>query len=203
MKLIVGLGNPGRIYLNSRHNIGSSVVQDLARDCKISFKRDLRSCSLIGKGKIEGEDVVLASPITFMNLSGKAVASLVSRYKINLANLLVVCDDLDLEFGRLRIRPSGSSGGHRGLNSIIESLSSNAFCRLRIGIGRPDEDSEAAEFVLSGFITVEKKQIKKIISRASACCQTWVTEGVAESMNIFNPVLSKAIKFNSARKSLG
>jgi len=186
MKLIVGLGNPGIIYRDSRHNIGFSVVKALAKACKISFKRESSSCSLVGRGKMEGQAVVLAMPLTFMNLSGSAVNALLKKYKIGPEDLLVVCDDLNLEFGRMRIRPSGSSGGQRGLKSIIAALNSQEFCRLRVGIGRPHPATDAADFVLSYFKRNELAGVKEIIERAGDCCQVWAARGVTESMNIFN-----------------
>jgi PTH1 family peptidyl-tRNA hydrolase len=184
MKLIVGLGNPGRLYIDSRHNIGFSVIKALAKIYKISLKKG--NLSLSGKAEIGSQNVILAMPLTFMNLSGTAVAGLLKKYRIDLANLLVVCDDLDLEFGRLKLRPSGSSGGHRGLKSIIDCIGSQGFVRLRIGIGRPFQDIHASDYVLSPFTRKEKEQVRQIIEKAGACCQSWVTKGVTETMNIFN-----------------
>ncbi len=186
MKLIVGLGNPGRLYIDSRHNIGFSVIKALAKTYKISLKRESGSSALSGKVKICGQNVILAMPLTFMNLSGIAVAGLLKKYRIDLANLLVVCDDLDLEFGRLKLRPSGSSGGQRGLESIIGSIGSRGFARLRIGISRPFQDRDASEYVLSPFTRKEKEQVRQIIEEAGACCQAWVTKGITETMNISN-----------------
>lgn len=191
MKLIVGLGNPGKIYSDSRHNIGFLVVGALSKAYKISLKREKGSFALSGKGKIAGRNVVLATPITFMNLSGIAVNLLLKKNKVDLDNLLVVCDDLDLELSRLKIRAAGSSGGHRGLNSIIDFLKSEDFCRLRIGIGRPKEiKRDAAEYVLSPFSKKEKERVEKIIERAVRCCRVWASEGILESMNIFNRPVS-------------
>lgn len=187
MKLIVGLGNPGRVYIGSRHNIGFSAIKALSRIYKIPLKKEGGAFCLIGKGKIQGQPFLLTLPLTFMNLSGIAVSALLKKYKISLANLLVVCDDLDLEFGVVKIRPSGSSGGHHGLKSIINSLGSQEFCRLRIGIGRPLENTpDAANYVLSPFNKREKEKIKEIIGSACDCCRVWVTQGIIESMNIFN-----------------
>ncbi len=186
MKLIVGLGNPGKIYINSRHNIGFLVIRALSEALEIPLKRDAVTLSLTGKGRISGSNIELAMPLTFMNLSGLAVSALVKKYKIDLANLLVVCDDLDLEFGRQKVRPRGSSGGHRGIQSIIDHLRSNEFARLRIGIGRPHPDMDAAEYVLSVFKRAEMRQAIDIISVACDCCQSWVSEGITKSMNIFN-----------------
>ncbi len=187
MKLIVGLGNPGRIYTDSRHNIGFSVIKALTKIYKFTLKKDNNTFSLSGKSRIGIDNVIFALPLTFMNLSGLAVCALIKKYKIDLENLLVVCDDLDLGFGLIKIRPAGSSGGHRGLESIIDSLGNQEFARLRIGIGRPlHNNADAANFVLSPFTKKEKGEIKEIIELASDCCLTWVTKGITESMNIFN-----------------
>lgn len=186
MKLIVGLGNPGKRYVDSRHNIGFSIIKALAKFYKIYFKKDSGTFSLSAKGKINNQDAILAIPFTFMNVSGVAVNALLKKYKIDLNNLLVVCDDLDLEWGRIKIRSSGLSGGHHGLQSIIDSVGSQGFCRLRIGIGKPHTNIDAAEYVLSSFTKEEKEQREEIIEKACHCCEVWVSEGVSKSMNIFN-----------------
>jgi PTH1 family peptidyl-tRNA hydrolase len=185
MKLIVGLGNPGNLYVNSRHNVGFLVVRTLAQAHKILLKKEKGILSLSGKGRIEGQNIILAMPLTFMNLSGVAVAGLLKRYKIDLSNLLVACDDLDLSLGRLKIKSSGSSGGHRGLKSIIESLKGDTFARLRIGIGRPAR-TDISAYVLSHFSKKEKVELSELIERASDCCRVWVAKGINKSMNIFN-----------------
>ena len=195
MKLIVGLGNPGFIYRHCRHNIGFLVVKRLAKLHKISLKKDKKTFSLSGKGKIGDQDVILAMPVTFMNLSGVAVVSLLKKYRIDLDNLLVICDDIDLEFGRLKIKPSGSSGGHRGLKSIINSTGTQEFSRLRMGIGRPLKSIKAAEYVLSAFNRREKTQLREILEMASSCCRSWVRKGITETMNIFNQM--KPIRHSS------
>ncbi|RKY32789.1 MAG: aminoacyl-tRNA hydrolase [Candidatus Omnitrophota bacterium] len=186
MKLIVGLGNPGRVYINSRHNIGFAVIKALAKTSKIKFKKDKNTLSLKGRGKIAGFDVILAMPLTFMNLSGISVKALLEKYNLDLGELLIVCDDLDLNFSRLKIRASGSSAGHKGLESVIENLGSLKFARLRIGIGRPQKSMGAAEYVLASFGKNEKKHLPRIINDACACCLSWVSEGISQSMNIFN-----------------
>jgi len=186
VKLIVGLGNPGILYLNSRHNIGFSIVKLLAHSAKAALKKDKQAPALSGKTRIESECVTLAMPLTFMNLSGVAVSALVKKYKIDLNDLLVVCDDLDLEFGRLKIKPCGSSAGHRGIDSIINSLDSKDFARLRIGIGRPRESRGTRDYVLSKFNRKESAQLKGILSVACDCCRTWISQGTDKSMNTFN-----------------
>ena len=191
MKLIVGLGNSGFIYRHCRHNIGFLVVKRLAKLHKISLKKDRQTFSITGKGKIDGQGLILAMPVTFMNLSGVAVVSLLKKYRIDLDNLLIICDDIDLEFGRLKIKPSGSSGGHRGLKSIIDKIGSQEFNRLRMGIGRPLKSIKAAEYVLSAFNRREKTQLREILEMASSCCRFWVRKNITETMNIFNRASQK------------
>lgn len=185
MKLIVGLGNPGILYGGSRHNIGFQVIKHLAKAKKFALKKEKGLKVLSAKGKLEGRDAVLALPLTFMNLSGEALSPLLKKYKAQLGDLLVVCDDLDLEFGQIKIRCGGSSAGHRGIQSIIDSLGSNEFSRLRVGIGRPG-NIDASEYVLAHFKRNERTQLPEIIKRAKECCLTWVDEGLEKSMNIFN-----------------
>ncbi|MDD4953794.1 MAG: aminoacyl-tRNA hydrolase [Candidatus Omnitrophica bacterium] len=186
MKLIFGLGNPGFVYAHSRHNIGFLVVKDIAKRQKISFKKDKNTCSLLGKGQIDGKNVLLALPLTFMNISGVALAGLTKKYRVGLEDLLVVCDDLDLEFGRLKLRPDGSSGGHRGLQSAIEAVGSGEFARLRVGIGRPGHSADAKDYVLSPFNKKERTELKGILQRSGDCAESWITQGIAETMNVFN-----------------
>lgn len=205
MKLIVGLGNPGLLYANSRHNIGFSVIRALGKFYKAALKKDSATFSLSAKIKIKNQAVLLAMPLTFMNLSGLAVVTLLRKYRIDPNNLLVVCDDLDLELGRIKIRPAGSCGGHRGLESIIDSLGSEKLSRLRIGIGRPPHQlvsknvgkvnwsrgrpaahMDAVRYVLSPFSKREKDAVKEAVNKAVSCCQMWVSEGLAGSMNTFN-----------------
>lgn len=187
MKLIVGLGNPGSAYSGSRHNIGFLVVQSLAKVYKTQLKKERGVSAKTAKAKIGGQLLILAMPLTFMNLSGSAVKALVRKYKVSLEDLLVICDDLDLDFGRIKIRPGGSSAGQRGLESIIDYFKSQEFPRLRIGIGRPKaDDIDAATYVLSYFNNSEKKHLKAIIKKASSCARSWLEKGVIESMNIFN-----------------
>lgn len=185
-KLIVGLGNPGFIYTGSRHNIGFTVVKLLAGSLKISFKRDSSVMAQVGRGKIGQQELILALPQTFMNLSGRSVGALCKKFKVTAPDLLVVCDDLDLDPGRIRIRSNGSSGGQRGLNSIIEHLGAQDFGRLRVGIGRPKKSTDAAKYVLSGFLNSEKALMQEAKVKAADCCLSWVEKGIAETMNLFN-----------------
>lgn len=189
MKLIVGLGNPGSAYSNSRHNIGFMAVKALAAKNKIVLKRGFFSRSLTGRFKSEAKQVILAQPLTFMNLSGSGIKPLVKKHKISLQDLLVICDDIDLDFGVLRLRPAGSSGGHRGLESVIESLGSKEFARLRIGVGRPHEKADAADYVLAPFRKSELKDVREIIEIAVSCAESWITQGISETMNNYNKSL--------------
>ncbi|MFH0855342.1 MAG: aminoacyl-tRNA hydrolase [Candidatus Omnitrophota bacterium] len=197
MKLIVGLGNPGFIYSGSRHNIGFQAVKYLAKSKNLALKKEKGISALSGKVKVKGVDTVLALPLTFMNLSGEAVRPLLKKYGQDLSDLLVVCDDLDLEFGRLRLCSKGSSAGHRGIQSIIEHLGSNEFSRVRVGIGSPwrllpgskgcgPKDDTTRDYVLSRFNRREISGLAAIIEKASDCCVSWVSEGVEKSMNAFN-----------------
>jgi peptidyl-tRNA hydrolase, PTH1 family len=186
VKLFVGLGNPGRVYASTRHNIGFTVVKSLAAHIDTDLKREAPLFASIGAGSLAGERIIIAQPLTYMNLSGLAVRALLKRYNCDAADMLVVCDDLDLEFGRLRLRLLGSSGGHRGLTSIIEALGTNVFCRLRIGIGRPAGNVDPAEYVLSSFEEDERVQLRTVIDQSIHCCESWVLQGPAETMNVFN-----------------
>lgn len=187
MKLIVGLGNPGKNYINSRHNIGFRVIEELRKKYGLFLKKEKYLSCLSAKSSIAGAPLLLAMPLTFMNLSGSAVAGLLAKYRVALADLLVICDDIDLAFGRIKVRCLGSSGGHNGLKSIIDNLGSDKFARLRIGIGRPASlKTDMAEYVLGAFSRKEKVQLKEILPQACLCCESWAKQGIAKSMNLFN-----------------
>jgi PTH1 family peptidyl-tRNA hydrolase len=190
MKLIVGLGNPGLRYKGTRHNIGFMCAHALAKKYRISLKKEKGIACVSGKGIIASEPTMVAMPLTFMNLSGDAVGSLVERYGVELSDLLVVCDDLDLAFGRMKVKPSGSSAGHHGVDSIIHRLGSSQFPRLRMGIGRPTV-MECADYVLSRFTQVERAGLAQAIAQALECIEVWVEKGVTESMNSYNKTLTK------------
>jgi len=186
VKLIVGLGNPGLIYAGSRHNIGFAVVKSLARSLKVVLKRDSSVLALVSKANWGQNNVVLALPQTFMNLSGIAVKALLKKFKVSCEDLLVVCDDLDMELGRIKIRPQGRSGGQRGMVSIIEHLGTQDFSRLRIGIGRPKNPEDAARYVLSGFLRKEKSIVAEVKEDAVNCCLSWMENGIVRTMGSFN-----------------
>ena len=192
MKLIVGLGNPGKLYINNRHNVGFKCLDLFAREQGISLnQRKGRSQS--GMGEVAGEKVVLAKPKTFMNLSGEAVSALVHRYRLSPGDILVVYDDLDLPLGKIRIREKGSSGGHKGLKSIIAHLGTQDFPRIRVGIaplesdaGSPPEKVDAVEHVLGDFTDREKSVMKEVYSTVAAAIHCLLTEGIAAAMNKYN-----------------
>jgi PTH1 family peptidyl-tRNA hydrolase len=186
VKLIVGLGNPGLIYAGSRHNIGFTVVKSLTRLLKVALKKDGSVSALTAKTSCGQHNLVLALPQTFMNLSGIAVKALLKKFKLEPQDLLVVCDDLDLELGRIKIRPFGSSAGQRGMASIIEQLGTQDFNRLRIGIGRPKNPQDAARYVLAGFLRKEKALIELAQEDAVDCCLSWVENGIVKTMDSFN-----------------
>jgi len=186
VKLIVGLGNPGLIYAGSRHNIGFTVVKSLAHFLKVVLKKDGSVLAIVGKTNYGGHNLVLALPQAFMNLSGIAVKALLKKFKVSLQDLLVVCDDLDLDLGRVKIRPHGSSGGQRGLVSVIEQLGTQNFNRLRVGIGRPKNPEDAARYVLRGFLRKEREIAEKAKEDAVDCCLSWLENGIIRSMDSFN-----------------
>ncbi len=186
MKLIVGLGNPGRAHRNFRHNIGKRIVEELTREFKIKLIQDKDTRSKIGAGRIKGNKFFLAHPVIFMNQSGESVSLLLKKYKLSNKDLLIICDDLDLNLGKIRIRAQGASGGHKGLESIIEHLKTKEFSRLKIGIGRPVCRDNIKDFVLTSFNREEKENIKKTIERTADCCRVWLTQGMSKAMNKFN-----------------
>lgn len=193
MKLIIGLGNPGKIYARNRHNVGFRTIDYLAKLHSIGTSR--RQChSQVGTDKIDGTKVMLVKPATFVNQSGEAVGCLVRRYDIPLNDLIVIHDDLDLQLGKIRIRPNGSAGGHKGMGSIISALNSDDFPRIKIGIGRPmkedgtaitDED-KIVDYVLDDFTPREDDIIKAAIAQVAKAIQSILTEDITAAMNKFN-----------------
>jgi len=185
MKLIVGLGNPGSRYAATRHNMGWRVAQVLAaRAGADSWREKLEAA--VAEALWHDQKVVLARPLTFMNLSGLAVRQLVDFWKVETKDLLVVSDDLALEAGRIRLRPGGSDGGHNGLESVIAHLGTETFGRLRVGIGPAPATEEHAEFVLSEFTAAERPIVAEAIERAADAAECWITHGLQEAMNRFN-----------------
>jgi PTH1 family peptidyl-tRNA hydrolase len=183
LALLVGLGNPGQRYRLTRHNIGFRSIDELAWLHNITVSRQ-RFAAQLGEGMIADTRVVLAKPQTFMNDSGQAVQPISHWYKIPPERILVIYDDLDLPLGRVRLRAGGSSGGHRGINSIIVALGSAGFNRLRIGIGRPIGD--AIDHVLNGFGADEEPIIQRLLDQIEPIIDCYLQEGVASAMNRFN-----------------
>jgi PTH1 family peptidyl-tRNA hydrolase len=191
MKLIVGLGNPGKTYAHNRHNAGFRCLNYFARLHHIRF--DHRQCrARVSLTKIKGEKLLLAKPGTFVNLSGDSVACLVHKHGIPLSGLLVIYDDLDLPLGKIRLRQSGSSAGHKGMNSIISALGSEDFPRIRVGIGRPQEDEQfvsedaIVNYVLSNFSPQEEAIIKPVIAKVAEAIDCFLTQGIVAAMSKFN-----------------
>ena len=185
MKLIVGLGNPGRKYEQTRHNVGFIVAEKVAvltraGAPKIKFEGELAESS------IGGEKVVILCPHTYMNASGQSVRKAFDFYKLDLSDILVVCDDLNLDSGRLRIRPSGSAGGQNGIKDIIRHLGSESFPRLRVGIGRPPAGWTVTDYVLGKFSKSESETFQAATTRAAHAVISFVTEGVDRTMSQFN-----------------
>ncbi len=183
--LIVGLGNPGKQYAANRHNAGFMVLSRLAEKLGEQFSR-MESRALVAKATYQYRRLILAKPQTYMNASGNAVRSLLRFYKVPLQNLLVVYDDVDLPFETIRIRAEGGAGGQKGMQSIIEQLGSEAFPRLRIGIGRPPGQMEAADYVLKDFSKNEKEFLDITLNRAVDAILTFVSDGLDKTMNIYN-----------------
>jgi len=193
MKLIVGLGNPGRGHANNRHNIGFVCLNHFARMQSIRF--DKKQCKArTGSGEVVSSKVVVAKPQTYMNRSGQSVSLLVDKFNVSPDNLLVIHDDLDLPLGKIRIRQGGSAGGHKGVGSIITELGSQNFIRIRVGIGRPNKNEGFTEFnedeikayVLSDFTSAEKQAIIQVIPTVSEAILCLLTEGLVAAMNRYN-----------------
>ena len=185
MFLIAGLGNPGRRYDGTRHNVGFDVVDELARRHRADWETAPRGIeALVARWRLT--DTVFVKPLTFMNLSGQALVGLLQFYKIDPAGLLVVVDDVNLELGRLRIRSRGSAGGHNGLKSVIAALGSEEFARLRIGVGRGDGRRDLADHVLAKFDAEERAIVAEAVSRTADAVELFVAEGIGQVMNRYN-----------------
>jgi len=185
---VIGLGNPGSKYEFTRHNIGFRIIDSLARDMGIEFNKVKSYYSLISRGMINNHKVMLVKPQTFMNLSGRAVNRVVSYYKIPLQDLLIVYDDLNLELGQVRIRKKGSSGGHKGIESIMQYLNSEDIPRLRIGIGNPsvNYNFDCVSYVLSNFNNDEEDKIAEVIQLSTEAIKTIIEDGFEKAMRKYN-----------------
>ncbi len=185
-KVIVGLGNPGPQYEYTRHNLGFLAVQRIAEQHQLKFGLSSFANGLTAQGDIEGQQVCLLLPLTYMNNSGVAVRQVLKHTQAELSNLLVVCDDLNLKYEGIRIRPSGSDGGNNGLKSIIARLQTREFSRLRLGIGRPSNSDDTVDYVLSEFSKEEQASLKDFVETAAQCSAVWLKEGIAKAMDQFN-----------------
>ena len=186
MKLIVGLGNPGRKYAKTRHNVGFDVLAELARRHATGKPRGRFQGDLVD-AVIEGERAALLCPTNYMNNSGGSVQLARDFYKLDHEDLMVVCDDFHLPVAKLRIRTKGSAGGQKGLQDIIRRLGTEQFPRLRIGIGPPKENWDVSDFVLSQFSEEERAEIDRAVARAAAAVAVWIRDGIESCMNQFNP----------------
>lgn len=185
MKIVVGLGNPGPKYEQTRHNVGFHVIDELSQRLSAGKARARFDASL-AEGNLGGEKVLLATPQTYMNESGRSVRQIIDFYGAQLPDLLVVCDDFNLELARLRMRTGGSAGGQKGLADIIRKLATEEFPRLRIGIGKPPEHFDAADFVLSKFKRSEQQTIQDAVVRAAEGVELWIRSGIGPAMNRIN-----------------
>jgi PTH1 family peptidyl-tRNA hydrolase len=187
LKLIVGLGNPGPEYSDTRHNVGFLIVDALARRHEVALRRQAKWKARTAKVGGIGGGMLLAAPTTFMNLSGWAVREIAGFHKLEPADLLVVVDDADLPVGKLRLRPGGSAGGHNGLKSVIERLGTTEFSRLRLGVGRGDGRRDLADHVLARFERGEQADLGTLITRAADAAEMFAAEGISKVMNEYNP----------------
>ncbi len=185
MKFIIGLGNPGLEYRLTKHNIGFAVVKAIAKENGIKINQKLHF-SLFGKGKISGEDAVLVLPQTYMNLSGRAVLEIFDRKIKNTADMLVICDDINLELGKIRLKTHGSAGGHKGLESVIHALGKDDFPRLRVGIATQVHRGDITNYVLSPFKKKERRNVLHVISLALDAVTCFIEKGTDEAMSRFN-----------------
>ena len=191
MKIIVGLGNPGDKYNNTRHNVGFMVLDLIANNCGESFHSESKFKAEICKVNLAGESVLLVKPQTFMNLSGDALALIMNFYKLTIDDLLVVFDDLSIDLGNLRFRPSGSDGGHNGIKSIIKCLSNNnKFARLKVGVGPQPLYMPAERFVLGDFTKEENTLLQDVIKVSSGAVACYIKNGINEAQNKFNGTIN-------------
>lgn len=185
-RLLVGLGNPGAAYEETRHNVGYLVADALEVQARATFKHDGRAEALIAQGRLRGRPVIVAKPLTYMNLSGKTVKHLVRRFGLSPSDLLVIVDDINLPLGKIRLRERGGDGGHNGMEDIIERLGTDAFPRLRIGIGNDFDRGRQADYVLSPFSEDERPVVDEVVRRARNAAVSYVTDGLVTAMNRFN-----------------
>lgn len=185
MKLIVGLGNPGKQYEQTRHNIGFAVIDTLAERLQISLDQ-AKFKGIYGSRLIEGEKVFLLKPLTYMNLSGESIIAIMDYFDIDTEDLLVIYDDLDLPVGKIRLRQKGSAGGHNGIKSIIAHLGTQEFNRIRVGINRPSNGMSITDYVLGRFAKEEHEGVIEAVERSADACVEWIKTPFLQVMNTFN-----------------
>ncbi len=185
MRIIIGLGNPTEKYQATRHNIGWDAITRIADDYNIALNQNKHK-AICGTGYIEGEKVILAQPVTYMNLSGESVRELVDYYKVSAQDIIVIYDDISLDVGQLRIRKKGSAGGHNGIKSIISHLGTDEFPRIKIGVGEKPKDWDLADYVLSRFKEDEEKVIREALKDSSDACRMIISDGMDAAMNKYN-----------------
>jgi len=202
VKLVVGLGNPGGKYVGTPHNVGFAVADELAARWSERFRRSLRFSAKIAKASLNGESVWVAKPQTYMNLSGQAVGAILRYNKLARSDLIVVFDDADLTLGRIRIRPKGGAGGHRGLESVITHVGGADFARVRLGIGRREQTGNLVAHVLKPFSGAQQREFGDTITRAADAVEEILGRGVDRAMNRFN-VQSEREKQDRSSSSAG
>lgn len=186
MKLVVGLGNPGREYGKTRHNVGFEVLDELVRRTETILRRSWTVPAWTGKAKLEGEWILMLKPRTFMNRSGQAVAAVMRKRGLKPVDVIVVLDDLELPRGQIRIRKKGGAGGHKGLQSVIQSMGADDFVRVRVGIGPRPAGEELVDHVLARFTAEERREVEKAVEVAADAVAAIVRDGVEKAMNEFN-----------------
>jgi peptidyl-tRNA hydrolase, PTH1 family len=188
--LVVGLGNPGPEYASNRHNVGFVIAEVLAGRIGARFARHRRAVALVGEGRLgvgaDAPRLVLAKPMTYMNLSGGPVAGLAQFYKVPVERIIAIHDELDIEFGRLRLKTSGGEGGHNGLRSVSRSLGGREYIRVRFGIGRPPGRQDPADYVLSDFTAVERKELDFLVDRAADATEAVIQRGLEWAQNAYH-----------------
>jgi len=196
LHLIVGLGNPGAEYAKTRHNAGFSLVAKLAERWKTDWRKERKFNARVARAGRDSKRVLLCQPQTFMNTSGEAVKVVMEFYRLPLENLLVTVDDADLPLGEIRLRAEGGSGGHHGLESVAQHLGTQAFARLRLGIGRKNGEREITDYVLDRFAAAEAVLMEKVLSRAADQVECWLADGIEMAMNRFNGDVEKSNELN-------
>lgn len=188
MKIIVGLGNPGKKYEKTLHNAGFLVIDELAKKYNLELNKEMFN-GVYAKTRIQGEDVIFVKPQTFMNLSGECVGQLCRYFKVEVEDVFVVYDDMEIRFGQLRIRKNGSSGGHNGIKSLIQHLGSQEFPRLKIGVGRPSENRSVVSHVLAQFSPIQEQHLPELLTAAVGAVEMFIADELRAAMNEYNKVI--------------